>query len=134
MEADSRFGDPAVITGALKAILEKHLPLIPTDLFDAVIDSDRDGMTNRDEFRAGTDPTVATDFLRLEVAPLNPETLRIEFQVKPGIEYQLQVQDSFDAPWRDVESVAPRDIPRRVRIHLLRTTPVQYFRLTLVEP
>ena len=36
-------------------------------------DSDGDGVTNRDEYLAGTDPTLATDRLRItSFTPLNP--------------------------------------------------------------
>ena len=41
---------------------------------DAALDSDGDGMSNRDEYNAGTNPTNAASLLKLQMAPAAPGT------------------------------------------------------------
>ena len=46
---------------------------------DAALDSDGDGMSNRDEYNAGTNPTNAASLLKLQMAPAAPGTNVLTF-------------------------------------------------------
>lgn len=101
---------------------------------DALVDTDGDGMLNREEFRAGTDPRDASDVLRLDLAKSDAGSLGIEFRAQPGTAYKVQFKDSLDTPWGDFEAVVARDIPRRIRIPIAGDAPLRYLRLVLLEP
>ena len=53
------------------------------------VDSDGDGVSNRNEFLAGTSPGDASDVLRVTVSP-GAQGLHLQWNSKPGAFYQLQ--------------------------------------------
>jgi hypothetical protein len=108
--------------------------LSPENPGDALLDADQDGMSNRDEFRAGTDPVDGSDFLHLDLIRSDGDRVELEFRAHPGHAYRIQVRDALDAPWRDLESVPPRGLPRRIRMPITPTGPSQYLRLVLLPP
>lgn len=63
-------------------------------------DSDGDGVSNRDEFLAGTDPTNASDALkvRLTTGYNGPQ---VSWNAKPGATYRVQSTSDFSS-WRDL--------------------------------
>jgi hypothetical protein len=101
---------------------------------DALLDADSDGMNNRDEFRAGTDPREASDLLQLRLIKSHGDRLELEFRALAGHAYRIQVRDALEAPWRDLENVPPRGLPRRIRMRITPTDPFQYLRLVLLAP
>jgi hypothetical protein len=58
------------------------------------VDSDSDGIPNRNEFLAGTSPTDATDFLAIKILTGDGEP-RLTWNTKPGVIYQLQVSSDL---------------------------------------
>lgn len=82
---------------------------IPTDWMDfffgeewpaAGVDSDGDGVSNRDEFLAGTDPTDPNSVLRVQLANTS-QGFFLAWQTEPGLIYQVQTSTSFGA-WANV--------------------------------
>jgi hypothetical protein len=68
---------------------------------DGTLDADGDGMSNRDEFRAGLNPTNAASVLRLQVVPVSGGGIRVRFNVGGGRNWSLLRADSLvrDAVW-----------------------------------
>lgn len=63
-------------------------------------DSDFDGITNLDEYLAGTDPANFEDVLQLEAAASGvPNVGKITFYTVPGKTYQVQASDLASTPW-----------------------------------
>lgn len=59
------------------------------------VDSDGDGVSNRDEFLAGTNPNDAASVLK--VALLNsPQGWRIRWETMPGLIYRVQTSENFN--------------------------------------
>jgi hypothetical protein len=67
-------------------------------------DSDHDGVSNLNEFLAGTDPTNANSVLRVKLQP-SPQGLFLNWNTQPGLIYQVQTSADLHN-WTDVG--APR--------------------------
>lgn len=63
-------------------------------------DSDGDGVSNRNEFLAGTDPTDPNSVLRLRLHP-TPQGLYLSWNTQPGLMYQVQVSTNLGG-WSNV--------------------------------
>jgi hypothetical protein len=72
------------------------------DPSDAALDSDGDGYTNIEEYRAGTDPRDAFDYLRIDrferVRGLTSQAM-LQFAARSNHSYTLQVSDHAGPPW-----------------------------------
>ncbi len=70
---------------------ERQFGLSTNNVADASIDTDHDGLSNRQEFLAGTNPTNANDFLRIAgVQKLDSTNVLISFTSSPGKKYNLE--------------------------------------------
>ena len=82
------------------------------------VDSDQDGLTNREEYAAGTDPRDPTSGLTLSLEPgESPGMLRIRFVPLPTRSYRLEYRPlDPQEPWHAVEqfpgSASPESIQR----------------------
>ncbi len=65
-------------------------------------DSDQDGMKNRDEFLAGTDPSKASSLLRSQVSHSSQGTV-LKWNTVPGLVYQIEESADLKS-WRSVGS------------------------------
>jgi acid phosphatase type 7 len=66
-------------------------------------DADGDGLSNRGEFLAGTDPTNAADFLGITAIEALPEGELLSFRTVPGKLYRVERDDNFPTgPWTQV--------------------------------
>lgn len=77
---------------------------------DGASDFDGDGLTDRQEYQAGTDPTSGADALMFQSIEIDSDgSLAIKFQATLGRSYTLQVTDSLEASvWRKVAEVPPQ--------------------------
>jgi hypothetical protein len=83
---------------------------------DAMLDFDSDGMINRDEFIAGTNPTNALSVLKLALTATNKSVL--QFEAQTNISYTVQFRTNFTAPnWNFLTNIAAQ--PSQVRTILV---------------
>ena len=61
-------------------------------------DPDGDGMINREELIAGTDPFNADSNLKLEARSI-PEGIRLSWIAQPNIQYRLTTSDQVNGPY-----------------------------------
>jgi len=75
-------------------------------------DADGDGMSNLQEFLAGTDPFLSTDLLKIESLRLTEDGQRAEisFYTMPGRQYRLLMAESLRDPlWTPVATTRKAD-------------------------
>jgi hypothetical protein len=64
-------------------------------------DSDGDGVSNKDEWLAGTNPTDASSVLRVRLRP-TAQGLYLDWNTQPGLMYQVQASASPGGAWVNV--------------------------------
>jgi hypothetical protein len=76
---------------------------------DATLDADNDGLSNADEYLAGTDPRDAGSFLQVDRIDAEGGA-RIEFSTRPGRTYTVQYTEAVPAigRWLNLHDVAAR--------------------------
>jgi hypothetical protein len=72
-----------------------------------VADPDKDGVTNINEYTAGTDPNNSIDFLKFTTAIKTGTTFSAECAGKSGRIYVLQRNTELDGEWTSVSSQGP---------------------------
>lgn len=78
-------------------------------------DPDRDGLTNLQEFLAGTDPRDPNSGLKIESVQISGNTVFLRFVAVAGKSYTLQYRDSMDsAAWQKLQ-----DIPAKPNVALI---------------
>jgi len=88
--------------------------LDPNNSADALGDADADGMSNRDEFIAGTNPRDADSVLRIQILNANGITLR--FPAQSNIAYNVEFQTNLMAAWQILRNVSPQSSNRMVDV------------------
>jgi CotH kinase protein/Lamin Tail Domain/Immunoglobulin domain/Bacterial TSP3 repeat len=98
---------------------ETGFGLNPDDATDGHLDADGDGLTNAEEYEAGTDPIDPQSFLRIESLAADFEstgTVTIEFQAVTNRTYSLQYRDSLlPGLWTKLTDVAAAPTNRLVQ-------------------
>ena len=101
----------------------------PNDAADAILDADSDGVNNRDEYLAGTDPTNATSLLKFERITTDPTTT-LEFNAVSNQTYTVQCADALAAvAWTKAVDVIGRATNRLEVITNLPAAERRYYRL-----
>ena len=88
--------------------IEQGLGLSTNNAADAVGDLDLDGMNNRAEYLAGTDPTNSLSYLKVEQSVV-PGTAAVQFASISNRTYTIQFTDSLGAgSWSKLEDILAR--------------------------
>ena len=101
-------------------------------LNDAAFDYDRDGLTNLQEYLAGTHPLNASSFLKIEALSF-ADGLHLKFQAVAGRSYKIQYCDSLEGePWNTLTNVAPQIRDNAVEIPVAPSAGVvgRFYRLS----
>lgn len=86
-----------------------------TNLMNRMTDSDGDGMTDSDEFYAGTNPNLTSSLLRFDrIRPLDGGNVALEWQGLPGRLYALESSTNVFAPWISLPDILPAAPPLNV--------------------
>ena len=89
-------------------VVEQGLGMDTNNAADASGDLDLDGMSNRAEFIAGTDPTNSLSYLKIETA-VTPGTSSVQFGGISNHTYTVQFTDSLGAgAWSKLADIAAR--------------------------
>jgi hypothetical protein len=106
--------------------------LNPDDPTDAAADSDQDGLSNLQEYLAGTNPRDAASALRFESVTVQSGGVALIFKAVAGKSYTVQYRDSFTggawATWRDV-TPQPTNGPVEVVDAPVTNVTGRYYRL-----
>ena len=97
---------------------------------DRNADSDGDGMSNWAEYVAGTNPTNAASYLKVEGITATGGAL-ISFQAVSNRTYTVEYTDSLNpAAWTRLTDVTPRPADWTATVPDLNPAPGRYYRLT----
>jgi hypothetical protein len=78
---------------------ETAVGLNPTNPADATLDSDGDGMTNLQEYQAGTNPKQASSVLRIIDVEISGGDVVVTFPSVLGKTYRLEQRASLGDTW-----------------------------------
>jgi hypothetical protein len=115
---------------------ESEHQLDPNSSADSGLDGDGDGLTNKQEYDAGTDPKDANSFLKIEALDadfISTAAVRIRFLAAPNRTYTIQSKDALTtAPWSRVADVAAAGTNRVVEVLDQPSVGItrRYYRLT----
>jgi hypothetical protein len=106
---------------------ETNYGLSNTNSADATLDSDGDGMINRDEYVAGTNPTNELSVLKLVIAPTNAAVL--QFQAESNISYTIQLRTNLNSGWQSWSNINASNTVRAIQFPGSGTNSEQYLRV-----
>jgi subtilisin-like proprotein convertase family protein len=81
--------------------------LDPSNFNDAGFDADGDGLTNYQEYTAGTNPQAAGSVLRITLTQRSGDDINITFPSVFGKRYQLQTTNNLGSPWTSLTNNIP---------------------------
>jgi hypothetical protein len=97
---------------------------------NALADSDGDGMSNLDEYRAGTIPTNALSVLRIVLTATNANVL--QFVAQTNLSYSVQSRSNLAAAaWINLTNITASPLVRTVRVNTATSpqTGERYYRV-----
>jgi hypothetical protein len=139
-EANSAPGVLAVFTNTVLAdfdrdgipdVVENSLGLFTNNAADAQLDLDGDGLSNRAEYAAGTDPTNAASYLRIEQS-ITPGAATVRVATVSNRTYTVQFCDRLGAtPWLKLADLIARPTNRIENISDPGWTTNRFYRVVL---
>jgi len=92
-------------------------------------DPDEDGLTNREEYEAGTDPNAATSVLKIDRIE-RADGVSLEFLALSNRTYTVQYNNNLEpGDWTTLADVVARSTNRLERVLDPTTQPTRYYRL-----
>ena len=135
----NRYGQGIPSPATLTVAADADMDGLPDDweqqhgVTDPAEDSDSDGMTNLQEYQAGTDPRDTQSFLKVERIDLAPDSAAVvlRFLARSNRTYTVQsIQQVTSSPWQRVLDVAASSADRMVTVTNQLAGGEAYFRLT----
>ena len=103
----------------------------PDSAADAGLDADNDGMTNLQEYLAGTDPRNANSKLALKISVVSLNSARLEFEAAATLNYTLEYRNSLSTgSWLNLSNIAASPGPRTIVITNSIPVPPRFYRVT----
>ncbi|HWN93768.1 MAG TPA: lamin tail domain-containing protein, partial [Methylomirabilota bacterium] len=101
---------------------------------DASVDLDGDGMINREEYVAGTNPNDPLSLLNLSLTAWYGGLL--EFVTQPNVSYRVEYQTNLtSAPWNLLLDVPPQSLVRTTQVNApFSHTPGRFYRVVIPVP
>ena len=96
---------------------------------DASGDADNDGLSNLQEYIAGTHPRDANSYLRINVLAGTSDTAVLQFNAIAGKTYTILYSDSLPATWLRLIDIAPRETTGPLTIYDSTATGPRFYRL-----
>jgi hypothetical protein len=103
---------------------------VVNNVADATLDSDGDGMSNRNEFLSGTDPTDPGSVMKLTFGTTNAALL--EFVARSNITYSIQFRTNLvSGSWNNLTNLSAQSQTRTVQVNaaLSPALPERYYRV-----
>lgn len=109
---------------------ESGFDLDAGNVADAALDPDGDGVANLDEYRAGTNPTNASSYLKVELRGVLSGTAVLEFFAASNLTYTVEYRDTFPAgAWTRFADVIARATNRVEVLVDPAASPQRFYRL-----
>jgi hypothetical protein len=99
---------------------------------DAFLDLDGDGMINRDEYVAGTDPTDPLSVMKLSLTTTNAALL--QFAAQPNITYRVEYRTNLTTTlWNTLTDITAQSLVRTVQVNVPTPPPERqrYYRVAV---
>jgi hypothetical protein len=87
--------------------LESEVGLNPSAQDDPEADHDQDGMNNRQEVWAGTDPFLADSVFEVQMKQPSAEQVQLMFDTVPGRVYRVEAVGRLNESWQSVGDPVP---------------------------
>ncbi len=101
---------------------------VVNNVADATLDFDGDGMSNRDEYLSGTDPTDPGSVLKLTFATTNATI--IEFTARSNLTYSIQFRTNLvSGSWNNLTNLNAQSQTRTVLVNAAPVVPERYYRV-----
>jgi hypothetical protein len=105
----------------------------------AMGDPDQDGLTNAQEYLAGTHPRDANSRLSLKLVQLSPEKVRLTWPSVPNKQYQVEFADTLPSGFRPLPAwtspITATNFETKVEDSVpLMPSSARYYRVRLAAP
>jgi hypothetical protein len=97
---------------------------------DAMLDFDLDGMSNRNEYLSGTEPTNPASVMKLTF--VTTDRALLEFVARSNIAYSIQCRTNlFSGSWNNLTNLNAQSQTRTVRVNAVSSPgpPERYYRV-----
>jgi hypothetical protein len=110
--------------------------LATNNVADALLDPDGDGLTNQQEYQAGTNPRDKQDVFKIESVKASAEATEIRFLARTNKTYTLQFKEALtspawtgltnvlDQPTNRIETILDRSLRQKDRFYRLITPAI----------
>ncbi|MEO6035272.1 MAG: thrombospondin type 3 repeat-containing protein, partial [Verrucomicrobiota bacterium] len=104
----------------------------PNNSADAALDGDNDGMTNLQEFQAGTNPTNASSRLALNVSILGSTAIELQIDAVSNKTYSVEYKtDLATGTWQNLQNIAAAPTNRSVVVTNGTSDVMRFYRLVV---
>jgi hypothetical protein len=100
---------------------------------NAALDSDGDGMTNCEEYLAGTDPLDPANLLRVTAAAFEPDGFKLLFRTVDGVLYRVMRSDDLNSWTALGPDILGTGAVRQIMDHDTTNAAVRFYRIQAIR-